>query len=58
MILQYFSCRDAEVKQHIEAALKAIFRFNEAERAAIALREKEESTDAISSITNFLSSLT
>ena len=58
MVLQYFSCRDAEVKLHIESALKAIFRFNEAERAAIALRQKEESTDAISSISSFLSSLT
>jgi len=42
MLLQYLSCREPEVKLHIEHALLAIFRFTEAERALIEERKKSE----------------
>lgn len=57
-VFQYLSCKDVEVKAHIESALIAIFRFNEQEKAAVKDRKQEESTDALSTITNFLGSLT
>ena len=58
MVFQYLSCKETEVKMHIEVALVAMFRFNEQEKAAIRSRKEEESTDTLSSITSFLSSLT
>jgi hypothetical protein len=42
MLLQYLSCKEAEVKLHIENALLAIFRYTEAERALIEERKKSE----------------
>lgn len=54
MIFQYLSCRDVEVKLHIEGALMAIFRFNDQERYLIDERKREESQDTLVSITNFL----
>jgi hypothetical protein len=58
MVLQYLSCKDAVVKPHIESALVAMFRYNEAERVMIEERRKEESADTISSITSFIESST
>lgn len=54
MILQYLSCKDSEVKLHIESALMTIFRFNDNERKSVEERKLEESADTLSSITNFL----
>jgi hypothetical protein len=54
MVFQYLSCKDPEVKLHIESALMAIFRFNDQEREAIEERKAEESQDTLTSITNFL----
>jgi hypothetical protein len=54
MVLQYLSCKDCEVKLHIESALMAIFRFSDLERASIEDRKKDESQDTLTSITNFL----
>jgi hypothetical protein len=54
MVYQYLTCRELEVKQHIEAALIAIFRLNEQERSAIEVKRKEEAQDTLSSITSFL----
>jgi len=42
MLLQYLSCKEAEVKLHIENALLAIFRYTEAEKALIEERKKSE----------------
>lgn len=54
MVFQYLSCKEPEVKLHIESALMAIFRFNDQEREAIEERKAEESQDTLTSITNFL----
>lgn len=54
MVFQYLSCREPEVKLHIESALMAMFRFNDQERISIEERKKEESQDTLTSITNFL----
>ena len=54
MVLQYLSCRDGVVRPHIEAALVAMLRFSEEERAAIELRRRDEAQDAISSIGSYL----
>ena len=61
MLLQYLSCREPEVKQHIEHALLAMFRFSEAERALIEERKKSEEISIIedlslTNVANFLSS--
>eukprot|EP01035_Chromulina_nebulosa_P017343 gene17343-22889_t len=58
MVFQYLSCKDSEVKLHIESALVAIFRFNDHEKAAIEQRVKDESQDTLTSITNFLGGFT
>ena len=58
MIFQYLSCREPEVKLHMESALIAIFRFSDAEKSIIEDRKKIEMQDTLSSITNFLGSLT
>eukprot|EP01036_Dinobryon_divergens_P031713 gene31713-41162_t len=54
MVYQYLSCRDAEVRLHIESALIAIFRLNEQERSAIEVKRKEEAQDTFTTITSFL----
>lgn len=36
MLLQYLSCPDAEVRQHIERALVAMFRYDDQEKRQIA----------------------
>lgn len=57
MVFQYLSCKDPVVRPHIESAVMAIFRFNEAERELIEERHKEETSDTILSLTGFLGSL-
>ena len=57
MIFQYLSCRDPEVKVHIETALMAIFRMTIAEREVIETIRKEEAQDALTSIADFFGSL-
>lgn len=57
MIFQYLSCRDPEVKVHIETALMAIFRMTNAEREVIETIRKEEAQDALTSIADFFGSL-
>lgn len=57
MVLQYLSCREPEVKLHIESALVALFRLSAAERQTIEDRRREESQDSLSSITSFFGSL-
>ena len=57
MILQYLSCKEPEVKLHMETALMTIFRLTPEEREMIENKRKEDATDALSSITNFLGSL-
>lgn len=51
-VLQYLICKDMEVKEHIEHALMTLFRFNEAEKAAIDARKKDDETDALTAITS------
>lgn len=58
MVFQYLSCKEADVKLHIESALMAIFRFNDQEKAAVDDRKKEENADALTSISNFLGTFT
>ena len=57
MVLQYLSCREPEVRAHIETALMAIFRLSPAEREVVESKRREETTDALSSISSFLGSL-
>jgi len=57
MILQYLSCKEPEVKLHMETALMTIFRLTPEEREMIENKRKEDATDALSSITSFLGSL-
>lgn len=54
MVFRYLSCKDPEVKAHIESALMAIFRFAPEEKQVIEESRSEETTDTIASITNFL----
>ena len=56
MVIQYMSCREAEVKLHIESALMTMLRFTEVERMAIELRRKEEAQDSLSQVTSYLGS--
>lgn len=63
MILQYLSCKEPEVKLHIENALLAIFRFTEAEKSLIQERKDSEATSIVDDLSlgnfgNFLSSVT
>lgn len=58
MIFQFLVCREPEVRAHIEAALMALFRFSEEERAAVASKAVEDSQDTLTSITNFIGSFT
>jgi hypothetical protein len=61
MMFQYLLCNEDEVKQHIEAALMAIFRFTEEEKLLIENRRKEDSLGidtTLSSFTSFLGSFT
>jgi hypothetical protein len=55
MLYQYLTCRDGDVKAHMETAIEAIFRFTPRERLAIEERRRESSIDTLSSITSFLS---
>ncbi len=48
MVFQYLVCREPEVKQHIERALIALFRFSEEEKAVIEAKRKEESEEGFS----------
>lgn len=54
MMFQYLTCREEEVKAHMETAMESIFRFNEKERKAIEERRRLASQDTLSSITSFL----
>ena len=59
LILQYLSCRDFEVKTHIEHAIVTIFRYDEADKEKIELRRKDESgdgTNTLGSISSLFSS--
>jgi hypothetical protein len=56
MVFQYLVCKDSEVKQHLETALEAMFRFSDKEKASIEARRKESSQDTIAAISNFLMS--
>ena len=42
LVLQYLSCKDKDVRVHMEDALMALFRVNESERLAILTRRKFE----------------
>jgi hypothetical protein len=53
MVFQYLTCKDSEVKMHMESALVAIFRYNDAERNAIDEKRREDTQDALTSLTNF-----
>jgi hypothetical protein len=64
MFLKYLLCSEHEVKEHIESALIAIFRFNSSERRCIEERRKNEekalgisgidySSISLDSLTNF-----
>jgi hypothetical protein len=56
MVLKYLTCRDIEVKLGIEAALVAIFRLSDREKADIENRRREElhKNDTLGAITSFL----
>ena len=56
MVFQYLSCKDNEVKSHIESALMTLLRFNDLEKSAIENRKQDESQDALTAITSFLGS--
>lgn len=56
MVFQYLSCRNLEVKTHMEKALIAMLRFNDLERGAIDEARKAEDVDTLTSITTFLGS--
>ena len=59
LVLQYLSCKDPVVRNHMEDALIQMFRFNDDEKNAIEERKKVEESyeDALlSSITSFVSS--
>ena len=58
MVYQYLTCKDIEVKPHIESALIALLRYNETERLVIEERKKMDTQDTLLTITNFLGSLT
>jgi hypothetical protein len=45
MVLQLLTCKDVEVRINIEAALMAMFRFTDIEKAQIEERQKEENVD-------------
>lgn len=57
LVLQYLSCKDKDVRVHMEDALVALFRFNESERMSILLRRKAEAgpTDAASYVSSWSS---
>ena len=42
LVLQYLSCKDKDVRIHMEDALIALFRANDTERAAISERRRAE----------------
>ena len=54
MVFRYLSCKDPEVKMHIETALMAMFRLSEEEKKVIEISRQEDTQDTIASITNFL----
>ena len=60
MFLQYLSCRDEVVRPHIQAALIAMFRFNEQERLSIEEASKEEAPleETLTAISSFFESFT
>lgn len=45
LILQYLSCKDAVLKDHMEQAIIALFRFNASEREGILERKREENPE-------------
>jgi hypothetical protein len=45
LILQYLSCKDAMLKDHMEQAIVALFRYNSTERESILERKKEENPE-------------
>jgi hypothetical protein len=53
MFLQYLSCRDGEVKVHIETAIENMFHFNANERGSIEERRRESTQDTLSAISNY-----
>lgn len=58
LILQYLSCKDPILKEHMENAIITIFRYNEKEKQSIQLRKQDEtSTDSLiySSFASFVS---
>lgn len=59
LILQYLSCKDPIVREHMEQAIMAIFRFNEGEREGISERKKEENPEeaVLSSVRSLVSTL-
>jgi hypothetical protein len=60
LILQYLSCKDPILRDHMENAIVTIFRYNDKERQAIFLRKQEESgSDGLfySSITSIVNNL-
>lgn len=57
LVLQYLSCKDKDVRVHMEDALIALFRANESEKEAIMTRRRTEdgSGDSyVSSLTGIL----
>lgn len=65
LILQYLSCKDPVLKEHMESAIITIFRYNERERQSIQLRKQEENgsenilySSFTSLVSNFSSSTT
>jgi hypothetical protein len=60
LILQYLSCKDPVLRDHMENAIMTIFRYNDKERQAISLRKQEESGSEslfYSSITSLVSNI-
>jgi hypothetical protein len=54
LVLQYLSCKDRDVRVHMEDALMALFRVNESERLAVLVRRRAED----SANDSYVSSLT
>ena len=52
--MQYLSCKDKDVRVHMEDALMALFRVNESERLAVLVRRRAED----SANDSYVSSLT
>lgn len=48
LILQYLSCKDPVLRDHMENAIITIFRYNETEKEKIKQRKLEEANDSSS----------